>query len=431
MARLTYRHRNGILVAALSLIVALVLAACGGEDTPVPPTVTPTPPPTATVAVAPVATATAVPTAPLPTNTPESTATAVPVVTAVPTATAMPEPTATAVPAATPVPTATPTQEPTAVPTVALTSTPSPTAAPEPTSTATPEPAPEEPEAPAGISGREVMAMLTEEERGCIRDQFGEELLGRIGGLTVTSRLANDPSTRFIFECINQESVNRIGLALITVEAGLSVDTAACIFEVIANTPNPYALEVGSIPDDIDFEAAHVLEAEPLAIRCLNDEEALATFAQMNVLLDGRDALRGNDVLAMLSSAELECAIDRHGREQLRSIGDSSVMESFRTAGDLFGCIEPRNLASIFARVSASRMGGLGAEPVACAEDALVAAQERDPHPHLVEFTLGVTDEAPEHYEEAVSLSREIFGCMSDVELLKLQRVIAESLHGE
>ena len=322
------------------------------------------------------------------------------------------------------------------MPTVAPTSTPAPTATPEPTSTATPEPVTPEPalkeeDGPVGISGREVMAMLTEEERGCIRDQFGEELLGRIGELTVTSRLANDPSTRFIFECINQESVNRIGLALITVEAGLSVETAACIFEVIANTPNPYALEVGRTPDDIDFEAAHVLEAEPLAIRCLSDEEALATFAQMNVLLDGRDALRGNDVLAMLSSAELECAIDLHGRELLRSIGDSSVMESFRAAEGLFGCIEPRNLASIFARVSASRMGGLSAKTVACAEDALVAAQERDPHPHLVEFTLGVTDEAPEHYGEAVSLSREIFGCMSDVELLKLQRVIAESLHGE
>ncbi len=430
MARLTYRHRNGILVAALSLIVALVLAACGGESTPVPPTVTAAPPPTATVAVVPVATATAVPTAtPVPTSAPVPTPTVVTTVAAVPTATLMPEPTAT--PEPTPEPTSTPTQEPTATPTVALTSTPAPTATPEPTSTATPEPTPGEAEGPVGISGREVMAMLTEEERGCIRDQFGEELLGRIGGLTVTSRLANDPNTRFIFECIKQESVNRIGLALITVEAGLSVETAACIFEVIANTPNPYALEVGRIPDDIDFEAAHVLEAEPLAIRCLSDEEALATFAQMNVLLDGRDALRGNDVLAMLSSAELECAIDLHGRELLRSIGDSSVMESFRAAEGLFGCIEPRNLASIFARVSASRMGGLSAETVACAEDALVAAQERDPHPHLVEFTLGVTDEAPEHYDEAVSLSREIFGCMSDVELLKLQRVIAESLHGE
>ena len=32
MARLSHWHRNGILVAALSLIAALVVAACGGES---------------------------------------------------------------------------------------------------------------------------------------------------------------------------------------------------------------------------------------------------------------------------------------------------------------------------------------------------------------------------------------------------------------
>ena len=273
--------------------------------------------------------------------------------------------------------------------------------------------------------------MLSGGETDCIKNSFGEGVFNRMAELTITSRLANDPNVRFIFDCITQESVNRIGLALITVEAGLSEETAACIFEVIAKTSATEDLRTGRIPDELDFEAIHLLEVDPKALRCLNDEEALATFTQLNVFLDANDVMRGRDVLLLLSSDEFACVREKSGSDTLEDLQDSSVMESFRTAPVLFGCIEPRNLASIFARVSASRMGGLSAETIACAENVLTAAQEHDPHPHLVEFTLGVTDEAPEHYGQAVSLSREIFSCMSDLELLKLQKAIADSLHLE
>ena len=173
------------------------------------------------------------------------------------------------------------------------------------------------------------------------------------------------------------------------------------------------------------------MEAGPKAIRCLNGEEALATFAQMNVILDGRDALRGSDILAMLTPDELACVQEGDGSEALAGIPDATVIESFKTSEAMFGCIEPGNLASIFISVSDSRLGGLSPDTISCAESALEAAQERDPHPHLIEFAFGIVNEPPEHYGEAVSLSREIFACMSDLELLKVQKAIADSLHLE
>ena len=280
-----------------------------------------------------------------------------------------------------------------------------------------------------GLSGGDVISMLTDEEVSCMRDTFGEELLSRIKDLRITTRLATDPDSRFIFECINQVSINRIGLALMTVEAGLSEDTASCIFEVIANTPDPFDLQTGRIAGGLDLESVHLLEAQPTAVRCLNDEEALATFAQMNVVLDQADTLRGSDVLAMLNPSELACVRQHVDAEVLNKIEDHTVMESFRTASEIFGCIENDSLAGIFIAVSDSRMGGLSESTLTCAGQALKEALERDPHPHLIEFALGLTGQAPEHYGEAVTLSRQMFACMSDDELIKLQKAIADAVH--
>ena len=273
--------------------------------------------------------------------------------------------------------------------------------------------------------------MLTDDEVSCMLEAFGEGLLDRIKDLRITSRLASDPNSRFIFDCIGQVSINRIGLALITVEAGLSEETAACIFRVIAGTADPYDLLIGQIPEDLDVESVHVLEAEPDAIRCLNDEEALDTFTRMNLVLDLQSPIRGRDILLMMSPTERACVQDNVGNAVLESIQDATVTDTFSAAGPIFDCIGADNLPAIFINVSASRMGSLSDETQACARSVLTDALESNPHPHLVEFALGATNQRPEQFEQAIALSREIFGCMNDDELIKLQETIADAVHRE
>ncbi len=417
---------------AAGLLVAAVLAvvACGDDSTPVSqPTDTPVPPPTATV---PLALTTAVVPARAPANTLEPTAT--PVRTQLPT----PPPTNTPLPLSTPNPMATPEPFPTATaaPRPTATLAPEPTA-PEPTSnvtpqpTATPEPVSEEPEAPVGISGQEVMAMLTEEETGCIKEKFGEDLYNRIVELRITSRLANDTTSRFLFECITQESINRVGLALIRAEADLSEETSACILEALTDTPQAMDLRLGRLPDDIDVDAVHLLESGAATIECLNNDEALSIFSRMNMVLDQRSPLRGRDILAMLSSSELTCVKNSVEGSTLEEIEDITVVESFQAAPHLFGCIEPTSLSTIFVEVSDSRLGGLSDETRKCSESVLRTAIQADPRPHLIEFLFGVTDDRPEQYDEAIALSRHVFACIDDDELLEVQKAIADSLHRE
>ena len=109
--------------------------------------------------------------------------------------------------------------------------------------------------------------MLTQEEVRCMQDTFGEALLEQIKDLRITSQVASDPDSRFLFQCITPESINRVGLALIRADAPLSEETAACILEVLQESSS------GSDP-----VAVSLLEAGSGALECLNNEEALVDF---------------------------------------------------------------------------------------------------------------------------------------------------------
>ena len=132
-----------------------------------------------------------------------------------------------------------------------------------------------------------------------------------------------------------------------------------------------------------------------------------------------------------LNPSENACAQEAVAASVMESIQDATVRASFATAQPIFMCIESENLRTIFARVIDSRLDGLSDETHSCSENVLIAAQVHDPHPRLIEFSLGGTDEAPEHFDQAIALSRQPCACMNNDELLEAQKVIADSLHRE
>ena len=400
-----YSWQRVLTLLMLAAAVTLAIAACGDEEIP---TQAPGTVPLATAASAPMATLALTPS---PTPAPMAT----PAPSPSPTDTPVARPASTPAPSPSPVPTNTPTPTSAAEPTQA----PVPTSVSDPGPVQTTVPGPttveEELAVAEGLSGEEVLAMLTQEEVRCMQDTFGEALLEQIKDLRITSQVASDPDSRFLFQCITPESINRVGLALIRADAPLSEETAACILEVLQESDN-------------DLVAVSLLEAGSGALECLNNEEALSTFRQMNYVLDQRSALRGRDILLMLSPTERTCVRERVDEAVLVSVEDATVMESFEAAPSIFGCIEADNLPAIFINVSDSRMGGLSDETQACARSKLTSAMENDPQPHLVQFSLGATSNRPEQYEQAIALSRDIFGCMNDDELIEIQGTIADAL---
>ncbi len=340
IGRIAAKGSHRFLASFLMLLAVLVLAACGALEAPTPQPAD-TPIPTAT-------------TAPLPESaeSPDTKPTEAPVPTGVPAptleSTRGPVPTATPLPY--PLPTATPVPLPTATPEMMEYPTPTPI----PTSTADATPTPDQLEV-QGLSGREVMAMLTTEETDCIKRTFGEDLYNAVLGLNITSSLVFDPSTRFLLSCITQESINKVGLALIAADAQLSTESAACILEVLQESPGATNLGLGRLSEDVDSEAVHLLQAGFLALQCLGDEEAMDTLDQLNVLLGAGDSLRGKDIIAMLDPSETACVHERVDSSVLGRIQDATVVESLALAQPMFGCIGPETLGAIFARVIDSK----------------------------------------------------------------------------
>ena len=140
---------------------------------------------------------------------PEPTATPTPVpptATPVPTATPTPVP-----PTPTPIPTATPTPvPPTPIPPTATPAPPTATPAP----TAMPAAADSGGGSAGGLTGREIMDMLSEDEVDCIKGRVGEALFTSILDTTITASMANSPAASLIFDCVSEESAAKIGEAL-------------------------------------------------------------------------------------------------------------------------------------------------------------------------------------------------------------------------
>ena len=97
--------------------------------------------------------------------------------------------------------------------------TPTPVPTPTPTPTATPTPVPPTPTpAPAaaggGILGRDLFALMSEAETDCIKEAAGEAMYNVALELTITMSMADNPAGAFIFQCLSEESIAKLGAAI-------------------------------------------------------------------------------------------------------------------------------------------------------------------------------------------------------------------------
>ena len=98
--------------------------------------------------------------------------------------------------------------------------TPTPVPTPTPTPTATPTPVPPTPTpAPAtgggGILGRDLFALMSEAETDCIKEAAGEAMYNVALDLTITMSMADNPAGAFIFQCLSEESIAKLGAAIV------------------------------------------------------------------------------------------------------------------------------------------------------------------------------------------------------------------------
>ena len=181
-----------------------------------------------------------------------------------PTAAPTPEPTALAAPVSTPTGTPPPTQtRPPTPERTMVAATPAPTRAP-----ATPSPTPDGDGAAVEVpfeldsdtTWKEIFDQLSESEQSCIRSELGEEALGSLleqSGMPVDDLQQIDPS---VIECLDKETASDLILSIIVGQmGGLSEESETCLRELLENT-DVARVAAGSQPDASTADLEMVFE---------------------------------------------------------------------------------------------------------------------------------------------------------------------------
>ena len=152
----------------------------------------------------------------------------------------------------------------------------------------------------------DLLAYLSEEEAGCIREAIGPQLYDLIGGLPLAAAAAGNAPLPL--GCLGPD--NRIGLSLAFMApraGGLSSDSRACIREVAEENP----LAIGIEDPGPEVDASEILRGAMQVNLCLTDEEAAALSGADDSVLpppsDARclvDALGGLDTLLDLYTGQ-------------------------------------------------------------------------------------------------------------------------------
>ena len=197
--------------------------------------------------------------------------------------------------------------------------TPTPTPTPAPTRTPTPTPG-----ALVGMAdftvdesttGRDLIAVLTEEEVSCIRTTLGAD--GYATFLRAPALQFDSPELGFPGACLSAESTATVVSAVMDADAGgLSADSRTCLHHAVA-AQDP-ALFWGDDPEGQSsgsFSAAFFIDS----LLCMTDEEAAR-----------RDENLGGE--SIIPPSDLRCIVDAAGKEQIVALFDamsSSAEESF------------------------------------------------------------------------------------------------------
>ena len=62
--------------------------------------------------------------------------------------------------------------------------------------------------------GRDLFALMSEAETDCIKEAAGEAMYNVTLELTITMSMADNPAGAFIFQCLSEESIAKLGAAI-------------------------------------------------------------------------------------------------------------------------------------------------------------------------------------------------------------------------
>ena len=318
-------------VAVAALAIGALAAACTSDDDEAEPA------PTATRA--PATAATAAPARPTATPTPTPT----------PTSTATPTPTPTPTPARTASPTSTP---------AAVTATAEPTAAPTLKDFVLTE----------TTTGKDLLDRLSEAERECIREAFGEFIYAAMQGLPLLAEGSEPSQAAPLFACLETESVVRAGVAFLAVPlGGWDAETRECAVQVGLRNPEAILSSFG-LPSREDPTAAST--ANPYIVElygCLPADDQVDYLLSLVAAIDALSSAE-RDLIRAIPAADVACIRDALSAGEYARLLAGTVGEAFDVSEAISDCMSDEAYVRAFMSITDATMGGLTDDSRACLE---------------------------------------------------------------
>ncbi len=314
--------------------------------------------------------------------------------------------------------------EPTAVATEAPAATPEPTATPTapPTAPVESEGSLEDLFLTDATTGAELMAHISEAERGCIREAIGEELYESMLNIPIRRLVAEVRSSGAgsFLGCLTDDNVVLLGLVLVDSHHGRT-DPEARECSIAVARENPEVIRVRfellrPALEDTDTEA--LFNSTKALFDCVSVTEQVNVLVRLTTRLDQDDTFTGEDVVAMLPEEEVSCIQDLVGEELFDAFLGATVTEAFGPAAvSLLDCLALESKTALFAAFTASRVEGLREEAVVCMAT-LVADS-----PHILALGFGALDTNELEESELAQLGDEaakLFDCLNAEEVYQV-----------
>ncbi len=312
--------------------------------------------------------------------------------------------------------------------------TPTPTPAPTPEPTATPTPLPptatpalEELRLTPTTTGKDVLALFSEDETSCLRTTIGDAAYDKMSNEPILSILTASGENLVlpIFQCAKPENLVVFGIAFLDLQAGWTSDTRACMIRVGRESPLAVLTGLGMTPPGQTHETS---ATRPYALEfynCMTPVEKVGYLARIQAALDVNTAA-ATDIIGTIPESEAACIQEALTDEDYAALQGATATQGFGMSDSVTDCISQESYVPIFVSVIGSQTGGLSDNSRACITEfagghpryiALV-------NPTLLDFSSTSVEDLVEIADNGIKM----WECFNDEELLRMQQVYTAAL---
>lgn len=312
-----------------------------------------------------------------------------------------------------------------------------PTPTPTPTSTPTPTPIPAEPppERPAGnlegfiitpaSTGQDLLDRISEAERECLRNAFGEAVYGIMSAVPLLQEDADPAQAAPLIGCLRLDNTVLFGVAYLdAVVGGWTSDTRACMTAVGREHPEAVFRGLGlEPPTEVSAGATQPYLVQIYA--CMNDVERVQYLINVQAAADASTSVEAN-IMGAIPASEGKCIRGALSSAEYTRLLQSTVFSAFASSMAVSDCISEESYGLIFTSINDTLIEGLSERSRGCLTDFL---GEHPDYAALVNpAAYDVSALSPDRLAGIAEAGLRVWDCLNEDEILRMQKVNVRAL---